>query len=271
MDTTIIQTIHPFLLEDLEDVCEVEPADWDMLIAQMRWYLSTPYCFPLKAVHGEALFCGLGNALMHQGTGWIGNIHVAPRFRAMGVREKLVRALVAELESRGCTTVSVMAQPEEQAMYEAEGFAIDCAYVMYDEGKCEAPTLDEVELYEPHHALGVLHLDKKASGEDRRVLISEHSYASRIYVEKQRTLANYIVMLGEGLIIAQRPDAGHELLRWLLPMDKRVMIPETNRDAVEFLELRGYKVTRRELRMYRGAKLDWHPEMLYGRISAHLG
>ncbi|MBK7556071.1 MAG: hypothetical protein IPI55_16130 [Flavobacteriales bacterium] len=65
--------------------------------------------------------------------------------------------------------------------------------------------------------MGVLHLDKLAYGEDRRELISEHFYASRVFMHKGRVLGTYMPLLMDELIVAENSYAGCELLRWHLP------------------------------------------------------
>jgi len=263
--------IAPFIEEDLEDVAELEPPDWDDLMAKQRWYMSTPYCIPLKAVFGEALISGAANAILHEGSGWIGSMHIVPRFKDDGVDTMLVRALIEQMETRGANTISVIATMEQQALYAAEGFEVETEYLHFADGEQDAPTEDEVELYEPHHALGMLHLDRRASGEDRRTLISEHSYAGRIYVRNQRVLGYMLPILGEALVIAQDPHSGLELLRWQLPILNKVCVPQENIAAVEYLVDHKYVEYKRTIRMYRGKKLEWHPEWLYSRISDQLG
>ena len=265
-------TIEPFTLEDIEfDLAELEPADWDAMAARIRWHLSTPYAVALKSIFGEALVSGLGLAIAHEGSGWIGDRLMHPRFRGAELEGELVSALVKELEAQGAATQSVLAEESSIPVLEAQGFVPEGHYITYGGGQCEVPTLDEVELCEPHHSLGILRLDKLASGEDRRTLISEHFYASRIFVNKGKVQGNYMVLLGEGLIVAENTFAGEELLRWHLPHVTEITLPEANAAAIEFLQLRKYTEQRRVLRMVRGPKLNWRPEMLWGRIGNNLG
>lgn len=265
-------TIAPFELEDIEfDLAELEPADWDAMAARIRWHLSTPWAVALKSVFGEALVSGLVLGIAHNGSGWIGDRLMVPRFRGDELETGLVRAACEALEAQGCTSISVLVEESKQALYAGLGFVEQGAYVNYADGQCEVPTLDEVELCEPHHSLGILRLDKLASGEDRRVLISEHFYASRIFVNKGRVQGNYMVLLGESLIVAENTFAGFELLRWHLPHVTHIWLPEANTAAVEFLQDRKYVERGRVLRMTKGEPLPWRPEMIYGRIGNNLG
>jgi len=264
-------TIAPFTLDDLIDLAELEPADWDAMMARLRWHMSTPYAVAIKSVFGEALVSGLGTAVAHHGTGWIGERLMMPRFKGPELEGELLDALMQELHARDCATVSAMVPESSVEVFAGRGFAHDGVYVCYAGGKSEPPTLDEVELCEPHHSMGILHLDRTATGEDRRTLMSEHFYAGRIYVERGRVRGTYLPLLGDGILQADRPDVGEELLRWHMPHVQEVWVPEANPVAKEFLEVRGYTVQDRLFRMHHGEALRWRPEMNYGWISERLG
>jgi hypothetical protein len=265
-------TIEPWALDDLEfDLAELEPTDWDAMAARIRWHISSDYAIALKSIFGEALVSGLGLAIAHNGSGWIGDRLMHPRFRGPELEGHILAALLKELEAKGCATVSILAAEAAIPPLTELGFEPEGHYVTYAGGQCEAPTLDEVELCEWRHWPGILRLDKLASGEDRSALISEHFYASRIFVNQGRVLGNYMVLLGEGLIVADNAFAGEELLRWHLPHVAEITLPEANTHAIEFLKDRKYAEQRRVLRMVRGPKLNWRPEMVWGRVGNNLG
>jgi GNAT superfamily N-acetyltransferase len=253
----------PLLPEDLDELLELEPPNWERLLAHMRFNLATPYCFPLKAVFGEALVVGVGHALMHNGTGWVGPRFVHPRFRDNGVDTLLLKALVDVLAAHGCRSVSALVHAAERPLLEAMDFRVDGELVQFTGGSCETPTEDNVELLEPQHTLGVVHLDRRASGEDRRTWIGEHLYAGRVYVRQGRVQGIYLPLLGEGLVLADNAHAGEELLRWHLPYVTSVVIPEANTAAVEFLHLRKYTEHAHLVRMVRGEAVPWKPEMVF--------
>ncbi|MBZ0207283.1 MAG: hypothetical protein K8H89_13225 [Flavobacteriales bacterium] len=261
----------PFTLADLDELAELEPADWDAMMARLRWHLSTPYATVIKSVFGEALTSGLATGIAHEGSGWVGDRLLMPRFQGPELEGQLVDAVLKELKEYDCATVSALVEEASVPVFLERGFEHDGAYLRYAGGKSEPPTLDEVELCEPHHSMGILHLDRTASGEQRRVLISEHFYASRIYVEKGRVRGNYMPLLGDGLLLADRPDVGEELLRWHMPHVQEVWVPEANPVAREFLAIRGYTEQGRRFRMHQGPALPWRPEMVYGWISERLG
>lgn len=264
-------TIAPFTLDDLEDLAELEPEDWDLMMGRMRWHLSTPYAVAIKSIFGEAMVSGLGTAVAHHGSGWIGERLMMPRFKGPELEGELLTALMAALHARDCESISALVEEGSVPVFTGKGFEHDGTYLRYAGGKSEPPTLDEVELCEPHHSMGILHLDRMASGEDRRTLMSEHFYAGRIYVERGRVRGTYLPLLGDGLLQADRADVGEELLRWHMPHVTEVWVPDANRVAKEFLQLRGYTVQGKAFRMRHGVPLAWKPEMVFGRISERLG
>ncbi|MEO7081625.1 MAG: hypothetical protein ABIY71_08860 [Flavobacteriales bacterium] len=264
-------TIEPFTLEDLEELAELEPADWDAMMARLRWHLSTPYAVTIKSIWGEALLSGLAMAVAHNGSGWIGDRLIMPRFQGPEVEGELLDALMQELHARECASVMALVTAESLPVFESRGFVRDGDYVCYAGGKSEPPTLDEVELFEPHLSMGVLHLDRSATGEDRRTLMSEHFYAGRIYVEKGRVRGTYLPLLGAGILQADRADVGEELLRWHLPYVQEHWVPEANTVATEFMELRGYTQQGRLHRVRHGAEVAWRPELNFGWVSERLG
>lgn len=164
-----------------------------------------------------------------------------------------------------------LANADERSALERSGFTVDGCYVRFAGGTCELPTRNEVELCAPQHELGIIRLDRMASGEDRRALIREHLYAGRIFIHERRVMGHYLPLLGEGLIVAEHPVAGLELLRWHLPHVTQVVLPEANSLALAFLRERGYTEQGREWRMVRGTPLPWRPDMIYGRVGGNLG
>ncbi len=224
-----------------------------------------------QSISGEALINGLGLAVAHKGSGWIGDRLMHPRYRSQELEGELLAALLQNLEAKQCTTQFALVADASVPVFSAQGFVPEGHYVTYGGGQSEVPLLDEVELCEWRHWPGILRLDALASGEDRSELVSEHFHASRIFMNQGRVLGHYMVLLGEGLIVAQSAYAGEELLRWHLPHVEEVTLPEANRQAIDFLQRRKYTERRRVLRMRRGPALPWHPEMLWGRIGNNLG
>ncbi len=264
-------TIAPFTPDDLGQLTKLEPASWEVMLARLRWHLSTPNAVAVKAVFGEAPMVGLGTAVAHEGTGWIGDLLMMPCHASPEMEHALLTALMKELHAMGCASVGAVVVPSAAELFAAQGFAPEGAVLRYAGGASEVPTLDEVQLFEPHHTLGLLHLDRLASGEDRRTMLLEHSYLDRVYVEKGRVRGAYLPLLGNGLQLADRPDVGEELLRWHLPYVTEHGMPEENAVARAFLEERGYAVQGRLPWLRCGAALPWRAGLNYGRVGERSG
>lgn len=205
-------SVSQLTVEDLAALNTLDAAIRAPLMARLRWHIGTPYAFTLKHTGPSGTVALLGTAIAHHGTGWLGNCVALPS--GTGVSEtELQEALLTELRVRGCSTVSAAVDEDRVSPMTRMGFISEGGYLCYGGGSCEEPTLDEVELCEPRHVLGILHLDRKASGEDRSSLVGEHLYTGRIYTEKGRVRGCYLPILGDGPILADRPDVGEELLR----------------------------------------------------------
>jgi len=264
-------TIHPLVFNDLDDLRDLEPPDHAALLAHLRWCISTPYALAVKAVFGEALICGVATATVHGSAGWLGAHRIHPHVRDGDAGTLLRTALMEALLARGCTTISVLAEPAQLPAFQVLGFTPEAHYHRHGGGQCEQPDADEVVLYAPEHALGVLHMVRMACGEDRSELIREHLYVGHVFVQKGRVLGCYLPLLGDGFICASTAHAGSELLRWHLFNERTVVVPEGNATALQFLQERNYQPTGELVRMRHGARVPWQPDMLYGRGSAWLG
>jgi len=116
---------------------------------------------------------------------------------------------------------------------------------------------------EPQHLLGVLHLDRRATGEDRRTWLMEHSYLGSVYNERGRIRGFVLPLLRDALIVADAPDVGLELQRWVFPVQEHLLIPATNSAALHHLHERGYTSTVDTVRMVRGVVPDYRGELVY--------
>jgi hypothetical protein len=264
-------SISRLTVEDLTALDALDPAMRARMMARLRWHISTPYAVAFKHTGPSGTATGLGTAIAHQGTGWLGNCIMLPGTGRCIAEAELREALLAELRGRGCSTVCTVVEEDQVSAWTRMGFVTESSYLCYAGGSCGEPTLDEVELCEPRHVLGILNLDRKASGEDRRSLVGEHLYVGRIYTENGRVRGCYLPLLGDGLILADRPDAGEELLRWHLSHVREIWLPEANAAARAFLEQHGYSWRGRRLRMRLGDALNWQPAMVYGWTCEGLG
>ncbi|MCB0783246.1 MAG: hypothetical protein KDC02_03280 [Flavobacteriales bacterium] len=121
-----------------------------------------------------------------------------------------------------------------------------------------------VELITPAHTLGLLHLDRQVSGQDRAPLLLEHRFAAQAWVQHGKVEGYLLPTLGRGLVVANTPTVGLELQRWLLPHQHEVLVPATNTAACEHLKERGYTGTIFGVRMEYGDPLAVDAQRLFG-------
>jgi len=81
-----------------------------------------------------------------------------------------------------------------------------------------------------------------------------------------------IESLEDGLILAEEPTSGIELLKSKTQSNGgRVVIPECNHYAMNYLENNGFSYCTSLNRMRLGEKYNWKPECVYNRGSGYCG
>ena len=80
----------------------------------------------------------------------------------------------------------------------------------------------------------------------------EHSYLGRVYLDGNRVRGFAWALLGHALIVADAPNVGLELQRWIFPTQESILVPEGNAAAHAHLQERGYSAEVVGVRMVRG-------------------
>ena len=251
--------LHP---DDFEVCAALHPVREHELLGRMRWLVSTPYAHTVCASDPERVF-GWAAAVRFGDSAWITDLILAGNQRTTAMPRTLVDALMKELEAAGCTTITAQVRSEHIAPWRDLGFVEQGAYLHYSGGKFYQATLDEVVHFEPQHNLSVLHMDKRATGEDRTTYLLEHYYLGRVYENARRVNGFSLALSGHGLIIADDPAVGLELQRWHFPTQEYIIIPEGNAAAHAHLVERKYAVQPAGMRMVYGALPTYRPEMVF--------
>ena len=100
-------------------------------------------------------------------------------------------------------------------------------------------------------------------GVDREWLLREHAYLGSVYQEGTRVRGFSLPLFGHGLIVADSPEVGLELQRWLLPIQPYLRLPVGHLAAHGHLMARKYTATRAGIRMVRGDRPAFRPTMIY--------
>ena len=115
----------------------------------------------------------------------------------------------------------------------------------------------------------LLALDRAATGEDRRLLLSSMARGAQVVRRTTGGLDGaYLPELGTGAVMARTEKAGRALLRAKLGTSGgRIVVPEENAAALGFLTGMGYRESLRYPRMVLGPEPPWNPAWIWSRGS----
>lgn len=264
--------LEPIVESDLQSLRELQPGGWPDIVPVYINYLRRPYCTPVKVIL-EGKIAGIGTAISWGKTAWLAHVIVAPERRNKGIGSFIVSQLLQILKNSGSETVSLIATEMGYPVYKKAGFTEQTDYVFFEretplKNGCQSenilrmPPEDQAELFA---------LDKKVSGEDRSALLAEEAGNCYLYRENGKTLGFYLPGLGEGLIIAENPAAGIELMKFKYSIAIKGALPAENKEGIGFFKENGFHKGEKAKRMIWGKEFSWHPEQIYARIGGNLG
>jgi predicted N-acetyltransferase YhbS len=207
----------------------------------------------LLVAHSDGQVVGTGGAIGFGRTGWIGGVAVAPAFRGLGLGGRLTSAALEWLGPR--ETVLLLASELGRPIYDRLGFVAECRYRVFM-ASASAP----VEAV-PADRSAALALDARVTGEDRSVVL------------------NAVEVVGAGSAVAFVPPFpalpiigrdGGSLLGLARP-GMRLAVPEANEAAVSAILALGATEREGVTRMYRGRRVSWRPEEVWGVFSLFFG
>lgn len=264
--------VEPITENDLQYLRGLQPEGWPDITPVFINYLRRPFCTPVK-VMSERTIVGIGVGISWGKTAWLAHIVVAPEYRNQGIGGFLVEHLLQLLRNSGCETISLIATEMGYPVYKKIGFAEQTEYVFFERATplTNDYQSDNIHRMSPKKQTGLFAFDIKISGEDRYALLAEEVGNCYLYRENNKDLGYYLPGLGEGLIIAENPAVGIELMKFKYSISNKGALPIENKAGITFLENNGFMVTKKVRRMILGKPFSWHPEQIYSRIGGNLG
>jgi len=258
---------------------------WGERTLFFRFVTAAPGCRPIVAeIDGEIVGTGVGT--VNGPVGWVGTIFVAPDRRGHGLGMALTRTVVDTLDSAGCRTLVLVATEQGRPMYERIGFTVQTAYRTVEapglaaDGATDEPAAGRVRPFAASDLDAIAHLDRTATGEDRRHLLEAFATpeSARCLVRPDGTLGGFVVRApwGGGATVAPDPDDAVAILEARLRgvgPERRVRAGVLTENAAGHQRLSelGWTDAWSAPRLVRGAPLDWDPTALWGQFNHALG
>ncbi|HET7117626.1 MAG TPA: GNAT family N-acetyltransferase [Hanamia sp.] len=251
---------------------DLQPAGWGDITPAFQFYTSSEFCFPLKVIIDNKII-GIGAAIIHNDVAWMGHIIVHPDLRNKGIGKKISQALVDLCKTKHCETIYLIATDPGAPIYESIGFETETQYLFFKDIKIDSPFLTSQSIvpFEEKYRKHVIAMDKNISGENRIHHLEQHFSKGYIFKNGEKIEGYFLPTFGEGLIIANNPKAGIELMKFRFISKENASLPVDNSDAINFLKHNNIKEFRSAKRMRLGIEKPWLPANIYNRIGGHLG
>ena len=257
---------------DLIEVGKLQPDGWSDILPSIRFYLQSPFCYPIKAQIENEL-AGIGAAIVFHQTSWLAHIIVAPKYHNRGIGSLIVKELLKILSANSVETISLIATELGKPVYLKAGFRILAEYTFLEKVNkwTDTPISTNVVPYQVKYRDAIFKLDQVISGEERTELLAPVLDSSSLFVRKDKVLGYFLPDLKEGLINAETDEAGLALMNLKYGKTDKAVLPAENRTGISFLKQSGFAEVRKGSRMIQGKELDWNPQMMFSRIGGNLG
>ena len=263
--------IIPLVAADIDLIKDLQPEGWPDIFQHLWFYTAHSFCHPFKFITG-ARIAGIGTAIFHNEVAWLAHIIVYPQFRNKGIGSEITKFLMDFSFKNGIKTINLIATDLGFPVYEKCGFEIDTEYNFYkDISSSKLSISKKVRKANRKELNEILKLDRSISGEDRSLYIKSNTNNIYLYLVENKIEGVYFPDWGEGLIIADTPEAGAALMNVRLQHHDKAVLPEENITGNQHLQHLGVLPFRKAKRMTMGEKIIWHPEKMYNRIGGNIG
>lgn len=268
----LMMDIQPIQLSDIGLLNELQPPDWEDIKPHYKYYFDSPYCEPIK-ISIEDKIAGIGTTFKHRDTVWLAHIIVHPGFRKRGIGKMITDTLVKSVDRTKYETIYLTDTELSYPVYLKSGFEPESEYAHFEiEPGNKKPDVSPLIIpYDDKYKSEIFELDKVTTGEFREAILNVCIQSSFIFLANGKVSGAYFPQLGDGLIIADDPDTGIELMKFRLLSENEAVFHLENKTALEFYSEINAKYKKTSKRMRLGKKRIWHPENLYNRIGGQIG
>jgi hypothetical protein len=258
--------------EELDFISALQPEGWNDIKPSFGFYLQSSFCFPIKVMIDD-MIVGLGAAIIHNDVAWFGHIIVRADQRGKGIGKCVTQSLIDIAEQHACETIYLIATQLGAPVYEKLGFIQDTEYLFFKDLIFEKKELISAHIipYKQEFKTQISTIDKTASGEDRMMHLEAALESGFVYMDNNKIEGFYLPALGEGLIVANHPFAGLELLKLHLNSNEKAAFPADNLFAKDFLYSKGFKEYYTEKHMRRGNSRPIKLGNIYNRVGGNTG
>lgn len=265
--------LRPLQIQDLPHIGHLQPKGWDNMLQSILSYCMQPFCRPIKVLEGDRII-GVGNIVLHQGSGWLSHIIVDSAHRGKGVGQQIVEHLLDIAAEHRLASVNLIATDLGAPVYEKAGFRPvgDYIYLKKIDNWIFKGIPDNVRSGTSidHHQ--IFELDRQISGENRVKLIEDHVKNCIVFDHKGTVEGYYLPHLGQGPIYALTGRAGLALMALKYSSADIAVLPKANTVGVDFLVQRGFEIKNNTaIRMVYGQETLWQPQHIYSRIGGNHG
>jgi GNAT superfamily N-acetyltransferase len=234
---------------------------------------------------GEVI--GIGSGIAYGLLGVVGNMVVSATHRGRGVGRRVLEAVVAFLEGRGCTQLELYATADGQRLYEHYGFELSGPSVAASIPRRIADALPSegiaVERAAPGDLESLAAYDAPRFGGDRSPILAA-ALADRerpvLVAKRDGALLGYAVLRPDGTrlgpFVADEPSLAGALLAAAVPLAPEVdaigaQLPGENVAGIGWLKGIGASIEPWDGRMRRGSGVERRDETIYGSAIGALG
>jgi len=286
--------IREMIAADIEQaVAMYKAGGWGERREYLEWMLATPGVQTLVGVRDGSVVA-TGMASIHGDVGWVGSIFVDRTMRSQGYGRALTEAAIERIDAAGCRTQALIASEFGKPLYDTMGFRVDAQYqILEAEPLVAAPAPPPAQILRPMtpgDVDGACALDRRATGEDRRALITSLAGSGWVLTGADgagtaegnggpAAMRGFLVSILADSATVIAPDFDDaavllEQLRWLgLGHVKTVKaaVPDVHDAGRHKLEARGWSPTFQTPRMLRGPAIDWDPTLIWSILSFGFG